>query len=50
MPVQITAEGTLYVNGGGIQIPEMWFQALLPFPALLPERTGELAHRLGWAM
>ena len=32
--------------GGGIQIPEMLLQALLPFPAPPPERPGELAHRL----
>ena len=32
--------------GGGIQIPEMLLQALLPFPALQAERPGELARRL----
>ena len=32
--------------GGGIQIPETQLQALLSFPALPPERPGELAHRL----
>ena len=32
--------------GGGIQIPETELQALLPFPALPPERLGELAHRI----
>ena len=32
--------------GGGIQIPEMYLQALLPFPAPPPERRGELARRL----
>ena len=31
---------------GGIQIPEMLFQALLPFLTLPPERPGELACRL----
>ena len=31
--------------GGGIQIPETLLQALLPFPALLSEHPGELAHR-----
>ena len=31
--------------GGGIQIPETQFQAFLPFPALPPERPGELARR-----
>ena len=33
-------------NGGGIQIPEMQFQALCPFPAPLPEHPRELARRL----
>ena len=28
---------------GGIQIPETWLQALLPFPAPLPEHHRELA-------
>ena len=32
--------------GGGIQIPETYLQALLPFPAPAPERPGELAPRL----
>ena len=34
--------------GGGIQIPETekQLQALLPFPAPLPERPGEFARRL----
>ena len=32
--------------GGGIQIPERQLQTLLPFPAPLPERPGELARRL----
>ena len=32
--------------GGGIQIPETQLQALLPFPALPPERPRELARRL----
>ena len=32
--------------GGGIQVPEMYLQALLPFPTLLPECSGELARRL----
>jgi len=32
--------------GGGIQVPEMYLQALLPFPTLPPECPGELAHRL----
>ena len=34
--------------GGGIQIPETetQLQALLPFPAPLPERPGELARKL----
>ena len=32
--------------GGGIQIPETKLQALLPSPALPPERPRELAHRL----
>ena len=30
----------------GIQIPETWLQALLPFPAPPPERPGKLARRL----
>ena len=30
--------------GGGIQIPETYFQALLPFPATPPQRPGELAR------
>ena len=29
--------------GGGIQIPETYLQALLPFPAPPPERLGALA-------
>ena len=33
--------------GGGIKIPETWLQALLPFPALLPEHPRELSCRLG---
>ena len=33
--------------GGGIQIPEEYLQALLPFPAPPPERPGELARRPG---
>ena len=32
--------------GGGIQMPEAHLQALLPFPALPPERLRELARRL----
>ena len=32
--------------GSGIQIPEMQLQALLPFPAPPPERSGEFAPRL----
>ena len=32
--------------GAGIQIPDTWLQALLPFPAAPPERPGELARRL----
>ena len=32
--------------GGGIQIPGTQLQALLPFPAPLPERPRELARRL----
>ena len=32
--------------GGGIQIPEMQLQALLPCPAPPPERPGELVPRL----
>ena len=32
--------------GAGIQIPEIQFQALLPFPALPPECPRELAGRL----
>ena len=32
--------------GGGIQIPETQLQVLLPFPAPLPERPGELAPTL----
>ena len=32
--------------GGGIQIPETYLQALLPFPALPQERPCELACRL----
>ena len=32
--------------GGGIQIPETYLEALLPFPAPLPERQGELTRRL----
>ena len=32
--------------GGGIQIPETKLQALLPFPAPLPEHPGKLACRL----
>ena len=32
--------------GEGIQIPETYLQALLPFAAPLPECTWELAHRL----
>ena len=31
--------------GGGIQIPEMKLEALLPFPAQLPKRLGELARK-----
>ena len=38
--------GSHWGIGGGIQIPETELQALLPFPALPPERTGEFAHRL----
>ena len=30
--------------GGGIEIPETWLQALLPFPAPSSERPGELAR------
>ena len=32
--------------GGRIQIPEMYLQANLPFPAPPPERPRELAHGL----
>ena len=32
--------------GGGIQIPETKLQALLPFPAPLPEHPRKLARRL----
>ena len=32
--------------GGGIQIPETQFQALLAFPTPPPERPGEVTHRL----
>ena len=32
--------------GGGIQISKTQLQALLPFPAPLPESPGELARRL----
>ena len=32
--------------GGGIQIPESQWQALLPFSARQPERPGELARRV----
>ena len=32
--------------GGGIQVPEMYLQALLPFPTPPPERPAELASRL----
>ena len=33
-------------NGGGIQIPDMQLQAILPFPAPAPEHPGGLACRL----
>ena len=33
-------------NGGGIQIPETYLQALFPFPAPPPEHPEELARRL----
>ena len=43
----LTAQSTSRMgNGGGIQIPETELQALLPFPALPPERPGEVARRL----
>ena len=32
--------------GGGIQISKTQLQALLPFPAPLPERPGKLTRRL----
>ena len=32
--------------GGGIQIPEIKLQALLPIPSSRPEHPGEPAHRL----
>ena len=31
---------------GGIQIPETWWQAPLPFSTQPPKRPGELAFRL----
>ena len=37
--------GSHWGIGRGIQIPETELQALLPFPALPPERLGEFAHR-----
>ena len=44
MTAQLT--GSHRGTGGRIQIPEMWLQALLPFPAPLPEHPGELSCRL----
>ena len=32
--------------GGGIKIPEMQLQALLPFPTQPPESPAEFVHRL----
>ena len=44
----LTAQLTWSHRGieGGIQIPETWWQALLPFSTQPPKRPGELAFRL----
>ena len=42
----LTAQST----GSHRGIPETQLQALLPFPATLPERPGELARRLHFAL
>ena len=43
----LTAQSTVSNMGigSGIQITETYLKALLPFPATLPERPGELASR-----
>ena len=38
--------GSHWESGGGILILETWLRALIPFPAMLPDRPGELARRL----
>ena len=38
--------GSHWESGGGIQILETYLRALIPFPALPPDRPGELARRL----